>query len=150
MLEITDHIHVCLKRAIETEFFYAVLALLGTGYVETRLALNSQSSSCLCYLSAGIKGVHRRYLACFRIFDVVPRSESPAGQHLGSAIPMAEELGVQGHPLSLLHSEFKTSLGYMRLCSSKCPSLSLKPLVGLACGNSSHVSAGMVPFTAAQ
>ena len=116
MLEITDHIHVCLKRATETEFFYAVLALLGTGYVETRLALNSQSSSCLCYLSAGIKGVHRRYLACFRIFDVVPRSESPAGQHLGSAIPMAEELGVQGHPLSLLHSEFKTSLGYMRLC----------------------------------
>ena len=108
MLEITDHIHVCLKRAIETEFFYAVLALLGTGYVETRLALNSQSSSCLCYLSAGIKGVHRRYLACFRIFDVVPRSESPAGQHLGSAIPMAEELGVQGHPPK--RSEFKASV----------------------------------------
>ena len=37
--------------------------------LQTRLALNSQRSTCLCLLSAGIKGMHHHYPAFIYIFE---------------------------------------------------------------------------------
>jgi hypothetical protein len=53
---------VCLFRSFETEFCDVALDVLELT-LKTRLTSNSQRSSCLCLLSAGIKGVHYHHLA---------------------------------------------------------------------------------------
>jgi hypothetical protein len=47
---------------LETWFLYAALAVLKMA-LQTRLASNSQRSTCLCLPSAGIKGFHHHCLA---------------------------------------------------------------------------------------
>ena len=64
-------IHELVDFAFETGFFYIALAVLEPT-LQTRIALNSQKSTCLCLLRAAIKGLcHHTWLLTIPLIEVV-------------------------------------------------------------------------------
>ena len=111
------YIHLFIETGLLDSLFGACP---GTHSIVTRLASNSQSFTCLCLPSVGVKGVRDQYLAFYCILIWSRGETKPMGIHLStghiiehkesaiwdSQLPSSSCLVAHFSPNSLLRMEF--------------------------------------------